>query len=83
MYLSQKNLHDKIYVRKSLQEKHMTHYVCTGGCNITSGNPGTCPTRDCIKYERMLTICHCSDGLHTEAIQHPANTGAEQPTHQE
>lgn len=58
----------------------MIHYVCTGGCNAVSGYPGACQTQDCIKYEGMLAICHCEDGRHLEAYEHPERTGAEQPT---
>jgi hypothetical protein len=47
----------------------MTHYVCTGGCDGESSNPGVCQTEDCEKEGEALTPCNCEDGAHEEAME--------------
>ena len=49
----------------------MTHYVCTGGCGGVSEDPGTCNNKSCMKYHNFLSVCHCTDGRHAEALEHP------------
>ncbi len=49
----------------------MAHYVCTGGCGGGSKTPGTCNNQECMKYHQPLAVCHCSDGSHKEAYEHP------------
>ncbi len=56
----------------------MSHYVCTGGCNGVSDQPGTCQMKDCIKFSLPLTACDCSDGQHAEAYENPNRTAEEE-----
>lgn len=59
----------------------MTHYVCTGGCGGTSDTPGTCQTKDCLKYHQPLTACNCEDGAHQEALVNPNRVSDGETTH--
>lgn len=45
----------------------MTHYICTGGCDGQSSNPGVCQAEDCKKEGEPLIPCVCEDDLHEEA----------------
>jgi len=45
----------------------MQHYVCTGGCDGESSEPGVCQAEMCSKEGKPLTSCSCEDGLHDEA----------------
>ena len=47
----------------------MTHYVCTGGCEGESSNPGVCQMEDCEKEGESLTLCNCEDGTHKEVLE--------------
>ncbi len=49
----------------------MAHYICTGGCGGSSDDPGTCNNQSCMKYHQNLSACHCTDGQHEEAYEHP------------
>jgi hypothetical protein len=60
----------------------MAHYVCTGGCGEVSDYPGTCDAKNCIKYHLPLTLCHCEDGMHREALENPNISASEQVTHE-
>jgi hypothetical protein len=62
---------------------YMVHYVCTGGCDGVSDHPAACEMKDCLKYEMLMTVCHCTDGQHAEAFANPNHTAAEESTHQE
>ena len=46
------------------------HYICTGGCNGESKEPGVCKAEFCAKHGELLTECDCADGEHQE----PGNT---------
>lgn len=43
------------------------HYICTGGCGGTSGQPGTCQAATCPKHGQPLQACDCKDGHHARA----------------
>ena len=45
----------------------MTHFICTGGCEGESSNPGVCQAEDCKKEGEPLTECSCEDSLHEDA----------------
>lgn len=40
------------------------HYICLGGCNGVSKNPGVCQAPDCAKHNHQLIECDCTDGAH-------------------
>jgi len=48
---------------------YMKHYVCTGGCQGVSDNPGTCQMATCPKHGLPLLECNCADGKHKEAFK--------------
>lgn len=47
----------------------MKHYICTGGCEGVSIEPGSCKADSCPKHEHPLIECDCFDGKHAEKIQ--------------
>lgn len=51
-------------LKLSLENYMNKHYVCTGGCNGVSEDPGTCQAQDCKDFEKPLTECNCQDGMH-------------------
>ncbi|HEX9664500.1 MAG TPA: hypothetical protein VGA49_01620 [Patescibacteria group bacterium] len=40
------------------------HYICTGGCQGLSDQPGVCQTPDCPNEGHPLKACDCADGRH-------------------
>jgi hypothetical protein len=42
----------------------MTHYFCTGECEIVSQKPGICEAEGCSMKGQPLTPCECTDGEH-------------------
>ena len=52
----------------------MNHYICTGGCNGESDQPGTCQAGDCAKHQQPLDACSCTDGQHSAS--RPSDTQA-------
>lgn len=42
----------------------MRHFICTGGCQGESSNPGVCQSEDCKKEGEPLLTCDCADGFH-------------------
>jgi len=47
----------------------MKHFICTGGCNGESSNPGVCQAEECKKEGEQLAPCDCADGLHKTAYE--------------
>jgi len=44
------------------------HYVCTGGCLTVRYAPGRCLTPGCPRHRNPLTLCNCTDDLHTDFL---------------
>jgi hypothetical protein len=44
----------------------MSHYICTGGCNGESQEPGVCDAEFCKKEGELLSKCNCEDGVHED-----------------
>lgn len=55
-----------ISVTRSHTKLTQVHYICTGGCEGVSEQPGTCQAQTCLKYGEPLTECSCIDGRHQE-----------------
>jgi len=59
----QKNKKTKVKKVKKLKLP-IPHYVCTGGCNFVSNEPGRCPTPGCWRARNPLSECNCIDDKH-------------------
>lgn len=44
----------------------MSHYICTGGCQGESPNPGVCQAASCPHFGEPLEECDCEDGRHED-----------------
>ncbi|MEK7588548.1 MAG: hypothetical protein AAB438_01900 [Patescibacteria group bacterium] len=42
------------------------HFVCLGGCEGVSENPGVCKAPDCANHDHELVECNCMDGMHKD-----------------
>lgn len=42
------------------------HYICLGGCEGVSENPGVCQALDCENHKHALVECDCVDGEHND-----------------
>jgi hypothetical protein len=47
----------------------MKHYICMGGCEGESSNPGVCESEGCKKEGEPLNECNCVDGAHADATK--------------
>ncbi len=63
----------------------MPHYICTGTCKGVSEKPGVCQAKECLKHEKPLESCDCSDGKHygrqTHDIKGESRTVREDENH--
>ncbi len=46
----------------------MLHYICIGGCQSVSKEPGVCTVQDCSLVGHPLLECNCIDGEHFGAF---------------
>ncbi|HLD81853.1 MAG TPA: bacteriophage holin [Patescibacteria group bacterium] len=58
----------------------MKHYYCDGGCKGVTNKPKDCKKNECLKYERELIECDCTDGKHGDDTPH-AHTEHQDETH--
>ena len=49
----------------------MTHYICTE-CGGEASIAGVCQTEGCKMEHEALQACDCTDGLHSEVKEKPA-----------
>ena len=46
----------------------MLHYICIGGCQSVSKEPGVCTVQECSLVGHPLLECNCIDGEHFGAF---------------
>lgn len=50
----------------------MPHYICVGGCEGVSEEPGVCQAENCLEHGNQLKECDCNDGKHYGAFEDAA-----------
>ena len=43
------------------------HYVCLGGCEGVSQNPGVCQATECENLNKNLVSCSCENNEHADS----------------
>ena len=51
----------------------MDHYICKGGCDGVSQEPGVCQEPSCPHYGKPLEACGCMDNKHEGAFDKKEN----------